>query len=46
MGELAFLLVLLLWYLSWRESKELASRIEALEQENDQIVAKINEMIK
>jgi len=46
MGELAFLLVIILWVLYYRKTKSLTERVTMLEKENDQVVAKINEMLK
>lgn len=46
MGELAFVLVIILWVLYYRKTKSLAERVTMLEEENDQVVAKINEMLK
>ncbi len=46
MAELALILVLILWVLHRRKTRELEDRIKALEEENDQVVAKINEMLK
>lgn len=46
MEELALILVIILWVLHRRKTTELSKRIKELEEENDQIVAKINEMLK
>ena len=46
MEELALILVIILWVLHRRKTTELSQRIKELEEENDQIVAKINEMLK
>jgi len=46
MGELAFVLVIILWVLYYRKTKSLTERVTILEEENDQLVAKINEMLK
>jgi len=46
MGELAFILVIILWVLYYRKTKSLTERVTMLEEENDQLVAKINEMLK
>mgnify|MGYP001295114637 CR=1 FL=1 len=46
MAELALILVIILWVLHRRKARELEDRIKALEEENDQVVAKINEMLK
>jgi len=46
MGEIAFILVIILWVLYYRKTKNLTERVTMLEEENDQVVAKINEMLK
>ena len=46
MGEIAFILVIILWVLFYRKTKSLTERVTMLEEENDQVVAKINEMLK
>ncbi len=46
MGEIAFILVIILWALYYRKTKSLTERVTMLEEENDQVVAKINEMLK
>ena len=46
MGEIAFILVIILWVLYYRKTKSLTERVKMLEEENDQVVAKINEMLK
>ena len=46
MGEIAFILVIILWLLYYRKTKSLTERVTMLEEENDQVVAKINEMLK
>ena len=46
MGEIAFILVIILWVLYYRKTKSLTERVSMLEEENDQVVAKINEMLK
>tara|TARA_B100001057_G_scaffold374989_1_gene379707 strand:+ start:74 stop:214 length:141 start_codon:yes stop_codon:yes gene_type:complete len=46
MDELAFVLVIILWVLYYRKTKSLTERVTMLEEENDQLVAKINEMLK
>ena len=46
MGEIAFVLVIILWVLYYRKTKSLTERVTMPEEENDQVVAKINEMLK
>ena len=46
MGEIAFVLVIILWVLYYRKTKSLTERVTMLEEENDQVVAKINDMLK
>ena len=46
MGEIAFILVIILWVLYYRKTKSLTERVTMLDEENDQVVAKINEMLK